>query len=385
MNKEKTGIFGGTFNPPHIGHKRLALSAANALGLDRVLIMPACIPPHKQPAFLAEPAQRLEMCRLGLKCDSRFEVSDLEIKRGDKSYTVDTVNALLEQYPGTELYIIIGSDMLSTFREWFKWEEILQKAFICAVSRENGFAPDLSGYTPEQREKIIYLDIEPYEMSSTVIREKIMNGESTEGLLVPGVERFIKESGLYAESFTHYRELIRGLLDPARLNHSFCVAAAARELALIYGADPDKAEAAGLLHDVMKNASPEEQRSIIEAGGHTLTPCEEANRKVWHAIAGEAYLRLKEGITDKEILSAVRWHTTGRADMTLLDKIVYMADFISAERSYPDVDTVRELAKKDLNEAILYTSSYTIRTLVEAGRPLHTATVECFNSALLNK
>ena len=380
----KTGIFGGTFNPPHLGHKKLAISAAEQLGLDRVLIMPASIPPHKQPVQLASAGDRAEMCRLTFCDDPRFEVSTLEIERGSKSYTVDTLDALRQIYPDDEFYLVTGSDMLDGFKKWYRWQDILKKAFVCTAIREKNAKLDYSGYTEEEKAKFIPLTLEPTVISSTEIREMLGRGEYGETLLAPGVIDFIKANGLYADRFPEYRKKVEELLDPDRLAHSYGVSRAARKLALHYGADADKAELAGLLHDIMKNAPKEEQKAVIELGGHKFTDVELANSKVWHAMAGEAYLRLELGITDKEILSAVRYHTTGRAGMSLLDKIVYIGDFISEERDYPDVGTVRKYACESLEKAILYTSAYTVRTLAAAEKPIHPDTLDCYNDILLN-
>lgn len=379
----KIGIFGGTFNPPHEGHRRLAAAAAEKLGLDKVLVMPACIPPHKQPKQLAGAKDRAEMCRFALLCDERFEVSTLEIERGEKSYTIDTLKTLEKQYPSAELYLIIGSDMLDGFRKWYCWEEILERAFVCAASREKGYVPCLDGFTEAQKKRIIFIDAEPFEISSGELRLRLARGEAVGGYIAEPVMAYIDKKGLYADRFPQYRALIEEKLDPNRLYHSFCVARAARELAAIYSAPADKAELAGLLHDVMKNAPAEEQKRLIEANGCELNACELANRKVWHAMAGEAYLRLEAGITDEEILSAVRWHTTGKAGMSLLDKIVYIADFISEDRTYPDVEVVRGLAAVSLDRAVLYTGAYTIKALAGANRALHVSTVECYNDTLI--
>ena len=380
----KTGIFGGSFNPPHLGHKRLAVSAADAFGLERVIVMPAGIPPHKGPVAFAGAADRVEMCRLTFADDSRFEISTLEIERGNKSYTVDTLNELKKQYPDDEFYLITGSDMLETFKQWYKWEEILSLAYVCTAVREKSAKLDYSGYTDEQRKRFIPIELEPVEISSTAIRSALAKCEDVPQYLDGRVAEYIKANGLYADRFPGYRRLVESKLDAERLNHSFGVSRAARKLALKYGADADKAELAGLLHDVMKNAPKEEQKSIIESGGHKLTAVELANSKVWHAMAGEAFLRLHTDIDDPEILSAVRHHTTGAAGMSLLDKIVYIADFISEERDYPDVETVRRLADESLEKAIIYTTTYTIRDLAKRGLPIHSDTVDCYNDILIN-
>ena len=165
--------------------------------------------------------------------------------------------------------------------------------------------------------------------------------------------------------------------------HSECVSECAAVLAEKYGADVEKARLAGLMHDVMKNASAGEQLDMLEKSGEVLSKIDITNAKVWHQLSGAYFLKENGIITDPEILGAVRWHTTGRADMTLLEKIVYTADFISADRDYPDVGVVRKLADESLEKAILYTSRYTINKLILNGMPIHPATVECYNSLVM--
>ncbi|MBR4858732.1 MAG: nicotinate (nicotinamide) nucleotide adenylyltransferase [Clostridia bacterium] len=378
----KTGIFGGTFNPPHKGHTRLAEKAAEFLGLDRMLIIPSCIPPHKIPGKLASGNDRMEMCRLAFEGDF-YEISSMELDRGDKSYTVETLRELKKLYPDDEFYFIIGSDMLSTFNQWYCWEEILTLAHICAASREKGFVPDLSAYTQEQKERFVILDIEPFEVSSTQLR-RIIAGEGETDLLDEKVCRYIEDNDLYDDGLSEYRKILYPKLDGYRINHSECVSECAATLAQRYGADTEKARLAGLLHDVMKNASADEHFAVLEKSGECFSKLELTNPKVWHQITGAAFLK-SEGITDdEEILGAVRWHTTGRADMTLLEKVVYIADFISVDRSYPDVGVVRKLAQTSLEEAILYTARYTIKKLVSADLPVHPATVDCYNDMILH-
>ncbi len=373
----KIGVFGGTFNPPHNGHVRLAKAAADELKLDKLLVIPSCIPPHKIAAKLADGQERLEMCRLAFGCDPRFEVSPMELERGSRSYTVETLRELKALYPDSELYFIVGSDMLESFDKWYLWQEILSLSVLCAASREEGYSPDLSRFGKlAERIKIITLD--PLEVSSTQIRNSA--GEVSPELLDPKVAAYIREHGLYDDGLNRYRELLRGKLNPRRLFHSECVSECAGVLAERYGASVEKARLAGLLHDVMKNAPANEQLALMP----NITPLELLNTKVWHQISGEAFLRQNGIVTDEEILGAVRWHTTGKAGMTLLEKIIYVADFISADRDYKDVEVVRRLAYISLEHAILYTSRYTVNKMVSQDLLLHPATVECYNDMLMH-
>lgn len=373
----KTGIFGGTFNPPHAGHLRLAKAAMEYAGLDRVIIIPACVPPHKAAASLADAGDRLEMCRRQFAGDE-FEVSDIEIKREGRSYTVDTLRELKVLYPGDEFFFITGSDMLETFRKWYRWEEILSMCTLVSASRKKGFEPDLSAFTAEQRARIMFMPLEPLELSSTEVRMRIKSNTQCDKVLAPGVLEYITERGLYDDEFDSYREILRSMLDEKRLYHCECVSESAGMLAEKYGADTRKARLAGLLHDITKRLHSEEHLSLING----MTPIEKASKKVWHQMSAPVFLKERGIVTDEEILGAIRWHTTGREGMTLLERVIYIADFISADRDYPDVETVRKLADISLEHAILYTVRYTVNDLASKDRPIHPATLDCYNDML---
>lgn len=180
-----------------------------------------------------------------------------------------------------------------------------------------------------------------------------------------------------------YKALLAERLSPYRYTHSLCVAESAVDLAEKYGADKEKALVAGLLHDITKEASPEEHFALFEQGEVMLTHLEAVNRKLWHAMSGAEYLKLKLNITDEEILDAVRYHTTARAGMSLLEKVIYIADFISADRVYDDVEIVRNLAGKSLDETMLYTQRYSINELLQKGACIHPDSVACYNELML--
>ncbi len=179
--------------------------------------------------------------------------------------------------------------------------------------------------------------------------------------------------------------LIRSKLTADRFNHSLNVADSAKELALSYGADVDKAYTAGLLHDVMKNASEEEQLGVLSEAGIELMPVERENKKLWHAIAGAAYVKFVMGIDDRDIIRAVRYHTTGRSGMSLLERIVYLADYISADRNYNGVEDMRRLCKSDSDEAILYALTFGIPDLVSKGRVIHPDSIDLYNEVIIKK
>lgn len=178
-------------------------------------------------------------------------------------------------------------------------------------------------------------------------------------------------------------ELIKSKLNIDRFQHSLNVANSARELAEIYGADPKKAYTAGLLHDVMKNAAPEEQLGVLSESGIDLLPEERANPKLWHAMAGAAFIKYVMGIDDREILRAVRYHTTGRAGMSPLETTVYLADYVSAERTYPGVEDMRRLCLISSDSAILYALRFGIPDLVKKGQVIHPDSIDLYNEVMI--
>lgn len=365
------GLFGGTFNPPHLGHLRLARAFAQRFSLPRVLVIPTFVPPHKQTPDLADAETRVGMCRM-LFGEPPFEVSTMEIERGGRSYTVETLERLHAQYPDEALYLLIGSDMLESFDTWYRADDIRKLCTICAAVREKGKHLDANG-------AVLLEDYDPIELSSTEVRERVRMGQDVAEFVGEPVARCIAEKGLYTDAYTPYRRLLREKLGDYRLRHSFCVADSARMLAERYGADPEKAYFAGLLHDVMKDTPHDEQKRMIEDGGTVLTPAEQGNPKLWHAMAGEAYLRGQMGVTDTQVLDAVRYHTTGRAGMSLLEKILYVADYLSADREYNGVERMRRLAESSLEEAMLFGLSFTISDLAQKEQIIHPDSVDCYN------
>lgn len=180
-----------------------------------------------------------------------------------------------------------------------------------------------------------------------------------------------------------YKEILRRRLKEKRYHHSLCVADEAARLAEKYGAPVQKATLAGLLHDITKNAPKEEHLNIFETFGIILNDVEKNAEKLWHAISGEAYVRYILNIGDEEILEAIRYHTTAKADLPLLAKVLYLADFTSSDRDYDDVDVLRELVDESLEEAYRYALRYTVADLAAQNRAIHPDTVAAYNQVML--
>lgn len=183
----------------------------------------------------------------------------------------------------------------------------------------------------------------------------------------------------YANRVPEILELLQTKLKPNRYQHSLNVAEAARTLAELNGEDPDLAYVCGLLHDIEKNAPPEEQKKYMMQLGCTYPEAVLNNPKLWHAPAGAAYCRDELGILDEPVLSAIKYHTIGKANMSVLDKIIYTADLISKERNYPDVETVREAAYRNLDEGAFLGAQFTLQTLLQHKEPLNHDTLAMYN------
>ena len=181
-----------------------------------------------------------------------------------------------------------------------------------------------------------------------------------------------------------YKEILQGKLSERRYIHSLNVAESAKELAEIYGYDREIAYTAGLIHDCCKDTPPGLQLSYMLQNGMELTQIETDTPKLYHAMCGSIFIQKEFGIDNQDIINAVRYHTTGRKNMSLLEKIVFIADFISAERDYDGVEVMREKAARSLDEAIAEGLGFTIKELIENSKVVHPDTVDAYNDAMMN-
>lgn len=375
----KKGLFGGSFNPVHTGHLKAARFVRDALSLDEVVFLPANIPPHK--AFDGEGVEtkdRVNMLRLAVGEEKGFSVCEIELRREGPSYTADTLRALKKLEPGTLFFLILGSDMLFYFEQWKNFREIFKMCPLVALSREQADEEELFSFAKSLEERyggeIIVLKNKIEEVSSTEIRKKVRAGEDIKLLVPDAVREYIIKNGIYLSrrDFGALKHLVRELVGERRFAHTLGTVKTAAHLAARYGCDPEKARTAALLHDVTKGLGENEQLSLCEKYG--VLPDDwtlRAKRELLHAVTGAKYARFELGIAEEEILSAIRYHTTGRANMTLLEKILYLADMIEETRDFPGVGELRAAAEKNLDEAVLLALERSMAFVEQKGGVLH--------------
>lgn len=390
----KIGIYGGTFDPIHLGHMAAARAAVRTLGLDRLLLIPAGLPPHKSLSECAAPAEdRLEMTRiaadrLALELSVPVEVSEMEVHREGKSYTSDTLRILKEQYPEDELWVLMGSDMFLSLQTWHEPEVILRLAGICAFGREEG---DCRAQFEEQTARleerypgcrITVLHIpDLVEVSSTEIRDRLSAGEEPEEL-DPSVYGYILRKDLYHTdadlkhlTWSQLRAASYSMIRAKRIPHVQGIESEAVKLARRWGADEDEARRAAILHDCTKYLDLNEQLQLCSKYGILLDNMEKNTLKLLHSKTGAAIAKAEFGASD-EVYWAIYWHTTGKADMSLLEKIIYIADYMEPSRSFDGVEEVRDLVYRDLDAALLMGIEQTIELMKEMGNPVHYRSLE---------
>lgn len=364
---KRKGILGGTFDPFHLAHEQMGTAALRELGLDEILVMPTGNQYLKTSVkHVTRTVHREAMTRLAIRDIPYFQYSNMEILRQGNTYTADTLRYLAMEEPDTRWFYIIGADSLHGMRRWFAPEVICRHAEMVAATRKDQadlsqMAEDIRWLSERFGAVVHLLKLDPLPASSTVIREEIRAGIWPHPYLKPAVNDYIKEHDLYSPPLSEERikEKLSGILKPSRYRHTLNVAKTAELLAEhTRAADPGQARLAGLLHDCGK------------AEGSALS----------HAPLGAVIARDEYGITDPEILQAIRWHTTGRPGMTELEKIIFIADYIEPGRDRaPRLSELRKLAYEDLDKTIVCILEDTLSYLRNCGASIDEMSVRTYN------
>ena len=371
------GIYGGTFNPPHLGHIRAAQMAVEALGLQQLLVIPDRIAPHKQlPEGSASPEQRLRMLELALEGEKGITVSDLELRREGPSYTYETVEQLHARYPDDQLILLMGTDMFLSFHQWRYPERILKHAQLGVFYRgTHGERADIDRVKAEMEQQgytVHLLQNEVVDISSTQLR-RMLAFECASPFLPKGVEAFIRENGLYGTGRSYknlpmeeLEPVVISLLKESRVRHVLGCRDTAAALAERWGVDVTDAARAGMLHDITKALDGPLQLTLCREYGTILDDFSIRYPKTLHALTGSLVAERIFG-ENKAVVDAIRSHTTGKADMNLLEIIIYVADYMEPNRDFPGVERLRELAFTDIHAALKLGLEYTLEHLKHQG------------------
>ena len=374
---QRIGIYGGTFNPPHIGHIQAARQAVSALRLTKLLVIPDRIAPHKvMPEGSPTPQQRLEMLRIAFSGSPDIHVSDLELKRDGVSYTFETILQLKETYPEAQLVLCMGTDMFLSFHSWKNPHIILEHADLAVFyrgdrnEREKVEAQKAEMEAKGFRGELVENDV--IEISSTQMR-RLLAFRCAADFLPEGVLDYIREKRLY-DTRTDWKnlpmdrleEIVVSLLKPNRVAHVLGCRDTAVELARHWGADETDAARAGILHDITKAIDGPLQLTLCGTYGKILSDFSKRYPKTLHALTGSMVAERIFG-ENKAVVSAIAHHTTGKADMSLLEKIIYVADYMEPNRDFPGVEKLRELAYSDITAALKLGLEMTLEHLNRQG------------------
>ena len=382
----KIGIYGGTFNPPHLGHMAAAKTAAQVLGLDKLILVPAATPPHKQlPEGSPTAEQRLDMVRImadNLNMPGVAQVSDIELRREGKSYTSDTLVAMKALYPDAELWLLMGTDMFLTIQNWHEPEKIMELAGICAFGRteqdgEELFAPQRNFLQAKYNARLTTITLPGLvDISSTQLREVLDEGQGEE-YLCPAVYGYILMNGLYGTKadlkhldLPELRACSYSMVRAKRIPHIKGTEEEAVRLAARWGVDETLARRAAILHDCTKYLELDEQLALCAKYGVELDELERRAVKLLHSKTGACIAKHIFG-EDEQVYQAIFWHTTGKADMSMAEKVIYLADYIEPTRDFDGVEPLRALAYEDIDKALLMGMEMTIEEMKQRGNPIH--------------
>ena len=377
----RIGIYGGAFNPPHIGHIRAAEYAVQTLELDLLLLIPSGTSPHKPlPAGSPSASQRLEMVRLW--AGEKMQACDLEIARGGTSYTYETVQQLKERYPDDELILCMGTDMFLSFHTWKQPQIILENASLAVFYRgDKGEIADIDAKKAEYEaagHKIYLVENPVTEISSTQLRRMLVFGCAAP-FLHEDVLQYIKDNGLYGVGddyknlpIEQLEKVVVQLLNPNRVKHVLGCRDTAADMARVWGADETDAARAGLLHDITKALDGPLQLTLCSEYGKVLDEFSENNPKTLHALTGSMVAERIFG-ENEAVVAAIESHTTGKPAMNTLEKIIYVADYMEPNRDFPGVEELRHLAYTDLDGALKLGLEMTLAMLREQKRQISPA------------
>lgn len=371
----KTIVFGGSFDPVHVEHTNILKAAVRELCADKVIVVPTKNPPHKS-ASKTPFSDRAEMARIAFsKVSANVIVDDIENRNDGVNYSSDNLPALEKKY-GKFVYVI-GGDSLLALESWHEPEFIVRNFEIAVFDRE-GYqsAKDKAAELNEKwNGKIRILEYVGKEVDSHTIRDRLMLKADVSGL-DENVGRYIKSRNLYSEFFLCVDKAAT-YLDAKRLVHSKNTALVALSLNRNFcpKIDEDKVLLAGLLHDVGKMYDKTELPKNIK----NVIPSDSIGTPVQHQFVSAEIVKNDFHISDEDVLNAIRFHTTGRENMSRFEKLIYVSDLISYERNFQGVESLRKAVYNDFEKGFITCLTYSRDYVVETGRAVYPLTDKAIN------
>lgn len=370
----KTLIFGGSFDPPHNEHVRMCKYAMSAMSADALVIVPTYLPPHKSRGYLSFD-ERCELISLAFS-GMNFSIDRIEQERARDNYSSEILPILAKKY--SDVAYLIGGDSIACFDTWHKPEEVAKACPIVAVARE--------GYG-DVREKVDFLqkkfggdftvlDYEGKDISSSGLRASLLLGENSDDI-PQSVMETIRSRGLF-NRYAEYVEKLKSYQTDELFAHSKAVVKRAVDFNVKHRMRQnfDHVFLSALLHDNAK------QRPSLDG---LSVPDDAVGTPVLHQFLGAEKAKRDFGIDNEDILSAIRYHTTARANMSTLEILIYTADSLSDDREYEPIPELREVAKRDFRAGFLQTLKYTYDKLTSNGKPVYPLTLEAYEYYIKNE
>lgn len=370
----KIAIFGGSFDPVHNEHINMVASVIKQFNLDKVVILPASIPPHRQNDSRADFKHRLNMLKLAFSGFEKVEISDYEKHEG-LSYTYLTCRHFREIYPNATLYFMVGADMLDDFPTWKNPEDILSNVNLLVTPRKGeNLQSALDKFQDRFFDSPIISTYWGDYVSSTKVKVYLWLDVDASRLFPQSVLDYIKTNDIYPKD--KYFEYVSKALPEKRRKHTANVILKAVAYAKRLHIDKNKVTLTALLHDVAKYMKPED---FVDFQCDTDVP-----KQVVHQFLGAYVCKNCLGINDADVLNAVNFHTTGRPNMSTLEKVIFLADFLEEDRNFENVEKLRREVDNDFEKGFRIAICELEKYLEVSGEPVYRLTKECVDFYLNN-
>lgn len=383
----RLGVFGGSFNPIHEGHISFLQQVKSQLNLDKIILLVCKNAAHKN-VNLASLHDRVKMCEAATFGVQNVVVSDLEFEIDKNGRSVQTLQKIKSQHPNDELFLIVGPDSFLKINTWQKFSLILSLAkIVSGYSGADDFA-EMEKLALRFNFKPVLLKINLKPFHSVKVRIRLAQGLDCKAYLNSDVYNFILKNKIYSNNganvlISECENACKNMVSKTRFVHCSLVSKMAVQLAKAYGENVYDARIAGLLHDIVKEQSPEFLAKILKSdNSFRLDEWTKLNHKLWHAAAGAIYCKNVLGLEKAQVLSAIACHTTGKKNMTTLEKIVYVSDNVSLDRKSLNAKIERRMAFKNLDKTLLFHLKNHFQVCCKKNLVLLSDSIECYNQLI---